>query len=71
LAHEILENVRQRLAALDPKSTRCEVRQEAERFQVTLTLPATFEAEAERPAGAPLPQRPAPLPARAPGEAHA
>jgi hypothetical protein len=69
-----LENVRQRLAALDPKSTRCEVHQDAERFQVTLTLPAIMPAEAAAPnmgvrasaAGAPAVSTTAALP-RLPG----
>jgi hypothetical protein len=35
-----LENVRQRLQALDPRRTRVDVLKEPERFRVTLTLPA-------------------------------
>jgi len=35
-----LENVRQRLQALDPRATRVDVFREAERFRVVLTLPA-------------------------------
>ena len=38
-----LENVRQRLRALDPDATRCDVLQEPERFRVALSLPALEE----------------------------
>jgi two-component system sensor histidine kinase AlgZ len=44
-----LENVRQRLNALDPRSTRVAVLRERDRFRVVLTLPAI---EAEPAAGA-------------------
>jgi hypothetical protein len=43
-----LENVRQRLEALDPRRTRVDVLSEAERFRVTLALPAV-ESEDGRP----------------------
>ena len=38
-----LENVRQRLSALDPRTTRVDVFREAERFRVVLTLPAVVD----------------------------
>jgi two-component system sensor histidine kinase AlgZ len=47
-----LENVRQRLAALDPRGTRVDVFREPERFRVMLTLPAVVGvAEAEAAPG--------------------
>jgi len=43
-----LENVRQRLGALDPNRTRVDVDNTPDRFRVTLTLPALDEMEARR-----------------------
>jgi two-component system sensor histidine kinase AlgZ len=43
-----LENVRQRLAALDPRGTRVEVVREKERFRVVLTLPAVEDVAGGR-----------------------
>ena len=49
-----LENVKRRLAALDPRRTHLDVRRESGRFRVILTLPAeTAEDEAPAPAVAP------------------
>ncbi len=45
-----LENVRRRLAALDPRLARLDVFPEPERFRVMLRLPVSLEAEPARPA---------------------
>ncbi len=46
-----LENVRRRLAALDPRATRVDVVRDGQRFRVTLFLPAAEAAVAPAPDG--------------------